>query len=63
MTLYEAIVAEHAAWDEVAARINKGVLPTDPKVPVLKLIQQYRAAVERRVLTEIRDRILERIPV
>ena len=62
MSLYEAVAAEYAAFDALRDRINAGISPQDPKVPVLKLVQEHRRAVERRVLIDVRDRVMERIP-
>jgi hypothetical protein len=62
MRLYDAIVAEHRAKDALIAKINAGITLEEPKVPVLKLVGAYRAAVERRKAIEIRDAVLERVP-
>lgn len=62
VTLWQASVDESRAHDALTRRLNEGVLPSDPKVPVLKLIGVYARAVERRKAIEIRDAVLERIP-
>jgi hypothetical protein len=60
--LWDALVAEGRAFDAIRERLNQGVLPEDPKVPVLKLIGAYGKAVEKRKAIELRDAILERVP-
>lgn len=62
MTLWQALMAEQDAYGALFAALNKGVLPEDSKLPLLRLVAEYRTAVERRVLIEVRDSVLERIP-
>ena len=62
MTLSEAQRAERRAFADLVQRVNEGILREDPKVPVLRLIGEYRKAVETRKAVEIRDAVLERTP-
>ena len=62
MSLFDALVAEYDAKRVLHERINQGVLPGEPKVPVLRLVRDYGKAVERRKAVEIADAVIERVP-